>query len=787
MALKTRTLTLSLFLLTGTASVWACGPFFPEGLLSDRTETFAKTPNNGFVYELSQILPSIPHKEPELERSETDDQLIDTTLKALPPAQQTLYNHLLTTAHSGDDAYAHGAALPEAFRLYVAAARDYHLWRAHPHHDRSAAILERLTAITRLPATVSQPRLAWAFYMMGEVHAHRQFLHGYAFSTETDSAARAFQQTRQVVEAGAPDPLALAHQSYGEEAALFLNNGEKRCVWTDFFSSKPCADNVELSDLHHAIALYTQQQADGWIPHDNLTGNDSSLDSLAVIAGWALNSSSELSSLIREPLTRRILVAFALSDYSESTASAHQNLLNAFKNNPTLAVENADQLATLAYHEGSYREASTFASHSHSPLAEWIQAKIAIHDGHTKDAATFYDHAIQALKANPHRLSDDNIMLLKGEHGTIQLAQGDILQAFNIFFNAVMFEEGQAVTEDATAAASAISLTPGLDQVHMANSYDSQKQLGSDLSYLAERILTVDELKTIIDRRLPQKSVVAQHADISSATGMLYSLLARRLVREGRPEEALPYLYTIGQAHPDTSPDDPSYNIALYPYDITRAYIQALKKAHDSIDPISAAQGWFEATTIAHDHGLLIMGYEQSPDYVSSFGGLYSEGSGPTSVAQAPMAPRSAYDDKLYPTYTAPIETARYAASSPHPLDSSPASHDDTYDFIQKTSTLLPPRSQAFAMVLCQGIQWSLHSGDTDNAHELYKRYIDEGAYGPFSASIGPYKTRCEAPDFEGARYFDERAFGRKILRFFHLNRWLSQHPAASQPKKATP
>ncbi|MXV37043.1 MULTISPECIES: hypothetical protein [unclassified Saccharibacter] len=789
MALKTRTLTLSLFLLTGTASVWACGPFFPEGLLFDRTETFAKTPNNGFVYELSQILPSIPHKEPELERSETDDQLIDTTLKALPPAQHTLYNHLLTTAHSGDDAYAHGAALPEAFRLYVAAARDYHLWRSHPRHDRSAAILERLTAITRLPATVSQPRLAWAFYMIGEVHAHRQFLHGYAFSTETDSAARAFQQTRQVVEAGAPDPLALAHQSYGEEAALFLNNGEKRCVWTDFFYSKPCADDVELSDLHHAIALYTQQQADGWIPHDDLTPNDSSLDSLAVIAGWALNSSSELSSLIQEPLTRRVLVAFALSDYSDSTADAHQHLLNAFKNNPTLTVENADQLAALAYHEGSYREASILASHSHSPLAAWIQAKIAIHDGHTKDAATFYDHAIQALKANPQQLSDDNITLLKGEHGILQLAQGDTLQAFNIFFNAVMFEPGQAVTEDATDAASSMSSTPDFDQLHDAGSYSSRSELSADLSYLAERILTVDELKTFIDRRLPQKSILAQESDISSDIGLLYNLLARRLVREGRPEEALPYFYTIAQAHPDASSSNPSYNVVLYPYDKTQAYIRALKKAHNSLDPISAAQGWFEAANIVYNDGMAIMGYEQSPDYVSSFGGSYAEGSGPTSVAQAPMTPKESYDDKVYPTYTAPIETARYNASRPHPVDARFHYHYRAYNLIRKASTLLPPHSQAFAMVLCQGIQWSLHDGEqgSDVARNLYQRYIDEGAYGPFSASIGPYKTRCAAPDFEGARYFDERAFGRKILRFFHLNRWFSQHPAASQPKKATP
>lgn len=778
MTIKTRAVTLSLFLLTGTASVWACGPFFPEGLLSDRAETFAKTPNNGFIYELSQILPSTPHQEPKLERSETDDQLIDTTLKALTPAQQSLYNQLLTTARSGDDAYARGASLPEAFRLYVAAARDYHLWRAHPRQDRSSVLLERLTAITRLPTTLNQPRLAWAFYMIGEVHAHRQFLHGYRFSTETDNAARAFQQTRHAVEAGAPDPLALAHQSYGEEAALFLNNGERRCVWTDFPSSKACANNIALPNLHHAIALYTQQQADGFIPsaHSSPIRDDSSIDSLAVIAGWALNSSSELPSLIKEPLTRRVLVAFALSEYPNSTTDAHQHLLNAFTSNPTLTVENADQLATLAYRDGSYREASTFASHSHSPLATWIQAKIAIHDGHIKDATTLYDRAIQALKANPQRLSDDSTALLKGENGTVQLAQGDILQAFNTFFNAMIFEPGQPVTEDATDAANKGFIPRSFDDDILAP-YNAIERINTDLFYLAERILTVNELKTFIDRRLPQERVFAQKSYVLSTTDILYDLLARRLVREGRPEEALPYFRVISRTDPEITKNDPLYRS---PYDKTQSYIHALQKAHDSLNPISAAQYWFEYATIVHNDGMTIMGYEQTPDYVSSEDGLYNQGSG-----SDPIEP---FEKKITPVaYATSIETARYEASRPHPVDMRFHYHYRAYELIRKASTLLPPHSQAFAMVLCQGIQWSLHSGDTDTAHALYERYIDEGAYGSFSASIGPYNARCEAPDFDGARYFDERAFGRKILRFFHLNRWLSPHPAASHPKKATP
>lgn len=64
-----------------------------------------------------------------------------------------------------------------------------------------------------------------------------------------------------------------------------------------------------------------------------------------------------------------------------------------------------------------------------------------------------------------------------------------------------------------------------------------------------------------------------------------------------------------------------------------------------------------------------------------------------------------------------------------------------------QAADLLPPRSQAFAAVLCQATGWMMSTAKTDGdekaaqerVHRLYRRYVEEGAYVPWVGS----SVRC--------------------------------------------
>jgi hypothetical protein len=69
-------------------------------------------------------------------------------------------------------------------------------------------------------------------------------------------------------------------------------------------------------------------------------------------------------------------------------------------------------------------------------------------------------------------------------------------------------------------------------------------------------------------------------------------------------------------------------------------------------------------------------------------------------------------------------------------------------DSAKRSADHLPPRSQAFAAVLCASLRWARSNNDHDLATSLYQRYVLEGAYVGWSAKFG---GRCEQPDFDRA------------------------------------
>src|SRR5262249_30582538 len=127
--------------------------------------------------------------------------------------------------------------------------------------------------------------------------------------------------------------------------------------------------------------------------------------------------------------------------------------------------------------------------------------------------------------------------------------------------------------------------------------------LWNDAAYVAERVLTTDELKRFVDQ-LPQPSPSPAASAVPSmfrwqneisAFDRLRYLLGRRLVREKHYDQAMHYL------HP--------------PFDqVLRRYVDVLRKSEDQRLPATErALALFQAAWIARHDGMEIMGTEMAP------------------------------------------------------------------------------------------------------------------------------------------------------------------------------
>jgi hypothetical protein len=194
-----------------------------------------------------------------------------------------------------------------------------------------------------------------------------------------------------------------------------------------------------------------------------------------------------------------------------------------------------------------------------------------------------------------------------------------------------------------------------------------------------------------------------------SVSARLRNLLGRRLMREGRYDEAPVYFD----------------NIKLYA--TANWYAELRNDAESKWWPTKRAFAYFYAAQLARYNGMELLGYEMSPDY-ATFGGNYSLESselkvGPL-VAQEEVNRQQAsiaQPDKRY--------HYRYVANA---LASRAADH-------------LPHTSQAFAAVLCAAAGWNT---DPEEKAAFYQRYVKEGPYVPWALFFG---EQCPQQDFPNA------------------------------------
>ncbi len=672
--LRRHVLAVAVSAVLASAAAEACGPDYPLRLLGDRANSLAELPESNFTFEAGRLAVSVPALKPaapadsESRWDEAQNRYLDerevAEPKGLSPEQVAKIVELrqLTDAAQAEAA---GASLPAELRLYTAGAVAF-----MQADDATAQAYFR--QVLALPAGERQLRGAWAAYSLGRSLARSADAARAADLTDeqltqarqadVDGAKQAFQQTRQLVLDGASDAMELGIASLGEEARLELDEG----------------------DWSAAIGLYASQLKLG-----STTGY-SSMKALAV--DLSQMPEEQLAPLLQQLPVQRLLTAYLIShagwSYGEQPAG-EQTLVKLLQRGDIANMANADRLAALSYQVGDY--AATAALLEHAPdngLTWWLRAKIALRNGDQNSAQAAYAKAAQAFPedeswgwrrdANWNSETLQPHCRVEGEGAILALQRGDYLEAFEALYRSGYIYWG-------------------------------------DTAEVAERVLTTDELKAFVDANVPAPPSIATPPEPyvyqpRPVAAQLRQLLARRLLRDGRYDEAPGYFYEV------------SLQTAA------REYGQARQAAESRWTDTGKAEALYQAGKLARRQGMELLGYEMSPDF-AWFDGMYSLD---RVQVQTPGGLLSQ------------AETERQNANLAQP--------NNRYHYrwvaaelANQAADLLPTTSQAYAATLCRATGWIIYS-DLPLAQRYYRRYVDNGPVVPWSGNFG---QNCEEPDFE--------------------------------------
>ncbi|WP_448189282.1 tetratricopeptide repeat protein [Azospirillum sp. sgz301742] len=438
-------------------------------------------------------------------------------------------------------------------------------------------------------------------------------------------------------------------------------------------------------------------------------GSRNGLDSLRVVARRLTAVPPLLAAAFPRALPQRLIVAYAQAR-TEGAEGMLADIVAALDQHGIDRVTGADRLASLAYGQARYDLAGRLADKAPGPLAAWVKAKLALQRGDRTGAAGFLAEAARAFPTEgAAALDPDNATRVRGEAGTLALARGEYVHALELLYP--------------------LALTYWGDVVH-----------------IAERVLTTDELKVFVDSR--GKDAPAPSADGTSEqpwttlSGYLTKhqlslgdVLARRLMRDGRHGEALGYY------------SDP--RVAGLAAD----YVQVLRAAQDGWWSIDRARAWHQAAVLARREGMEIMGTEAAPDY-AVYSGSFDVGLGQRTLDGQP--------------YVSDGERQRFDASRARP--------DERYHYrylavahAEAAADLLPPRSQAFAAVLCQATGWMYSTARDDRAQALYARYVKDGPLVEWAEHFG---RDCPEPDFDSAAQRQLAYHWMDARDWAHGHRW---------------
>jgi LysM repeat protein/tetratricopeptide (TPR) repeat protein len=450
--------------------------------------------------------------------------------------------------------------------------------------------------LLQLPPAERHYKSTWAAYMLGKsrVEDVESVQEAYEKSADLpppdgdeirsrqdhDEARKYFQLVRELARQGFADSCGLAVASLGEEARVCLAQ----------------------KDYERAIELYLQQYA---------AGDGSAVNSLRFTAAIIFRqrgvSPGQFAALAKNSRARRVLTAYLISyrlpgesvsvgDWTSQAAvkapgGTASVWLDAVEAANIKEVEGASQFALAAYQAGRMELAQRWIQRAgNEPAARWLQAKLLLRQGKLDEAAKLLALVSRQF---PQQLPALNRPATFA--GGLTVSDRDMDGEYFLV----------SAGREALGELGVLHLT----RREYAEALDAllRSTYWMDAAYVAERVLTTDELKAYVERNWPaisdrhEEPPYDDHFNYDEHRPTLRQkiryLLARRLARDGRCAEARKYY-----------PEDWRSRLDVL--------VASLKTGRDvSVPPLLRAAALMSAASITRTNGMELLGTELAPDW----------------------------------------------------------------------------------------------------------------------------------------------------------------------------
>jgi hypothetical protein len=413
------------------------------------------------------------------------------------------------------------------------------------HGQKFKAARAGWAKLLALPADQRRYRSTWAMYMAARLDAARK---------EDKNALAEFRQVRLLAKKGFVDSLGLAVTSLGEEAACRARRKE----WAA------------------AMHLYLKQWQEG---------DPTAKMSLALMARDAMADTDEkrFAACVADASARPVVVAYLMSQCMPDARSGTtfgdsrnkpavmkqlKRLDGALKDASVKSFVGADRLAWAMYLVGDFDQAKHYLASvpAETPASLWLESKFLFRQGKATAGAERLRQAVVAMQKQAE--CKPVKQLIAAQYAATRLRSGDYTRALTLLLK-----------------------------------YDWWRSA----AYLAENVLTTDELVAYVKKHYPEPVAAPADRYRQGKVGYeLRALLGRRLAREGNATAARAYLSKGGLKDLD-------------------AYESALAKGRNRrLARAARAKHLMAAAELLRRAGMSMIGNELGPDG-AIFGGAHSQ------------------------------------------------------------------------------------------------------------------------------------------------------------------
>jgi hypothetical protein len=482
-----------------------------------------------------------------------------------------------------------------------------------------------------LPADQRKYRSTWAAFMIGKIYV----------DSKPEESIKWFELTRELVDKGFFDTLGLASASIGWQARVELNQGNYSQAMELYIAQLNTGDRSAPMSLQMACAQLLKNDTD-------------------VLKNAAINS-----------IARKVVTAFIFSRggwcFNAPSPDITRKWLAAIESAKINNTEEAGRFAWVAYSMGDMTTAARWISKALKDdiMAQWIQAKLLLQQGKISDATKQLVRISRVIAPNGE-LNDYNqyqefgyseayvIKTIRGEMGTLYISQKQYIEA--------------------------------LDSLVRGGHWE-------DAAYIAERILTINELKAYIDKTWP-KAGNNDSTDNMPTPDRLRYLFARRLARLEKWKEARPYYPAKWQNRMD-----------VYARSVQDGKNQKLSKKE------RAAALW-KAAVIARYEGMELMGTELDFDWFLYDGSSFWRDN--ITGIREKMLP-----NKITPSTAQEMQRTKQTM----PPDKKFHYRYIAAEFAWQAAELMPDNSDQTARVLCIAGLW-MSAKEAAAADKFYKALV---------------------------------------------------------------